>query len=140
MNTGERLHKIMNDRGITAYKLAREIGISQSSIGNYINNKTKPDASKLDLICKYLEVSKNWLLSGSEEENDVVNHITSFQKNVRRWLAPLISSVLTTQPQAKGWSSPATTPPAIIRPRWKPPSEAVCKRHAFLTAKSRELP
>lgn len=57
----------MESKGITAYRLAKDVGVSQSSIANYINNTTKPDTTKLDVICKYLGVSKEWLLTGEGE-------------------------------------------------------------------------
>lgn len=53
MDIGSRISKILIDKGITQYRLSKDIGISPSSIANYINGETKPDISKLKQICEY---------------------------------------------------------------------------------------
>lgn len=64
---GERLGYILNKEGISNYKLATDLHIGKSTITNYLNNKTKPDSSKLDAICSYLKIKKQWLLTGEGE-------------------------------------------------------------------------
>lgn len=47
---------------ITPYKLAKGTGLSKQSISNYINGKQQPTIDKFILICKYLDVSADYLL------------------------------------------------------------------------------
>lgn len=74
----------MEAKGITAYRLAKDVGISQSSIANYINNTTKPDTTKLDVICNYLGVSKEWLLTGEGEMTTGTEHEKRYNQSIRR--------------------------------------------------------
>ena len=62
----ERFNKLLNDKGITAYRVAKDLALSQSSVSNYKSGGT-PNASILKLISKYLEVSEQWLLKGDGE-------------------------------------------------------------------------
>lgn len=64
MGFSERLEEIIEERGISKYKIAKAIDISASTIGNYVKGKTKPDPTKLSVLSKLLGVSKNWLQTG----------------------------------------------------------------------------
>lgn len=64
MGFSERLEEIIEERGISKYKIAKAIDISASTIGNYIKGKTRPDPTKLSVLSKLLGVSKSWLQTG----------------------------------------------------------------------------
>lgn len=68
MDIGSRISKILIDKGITQYRLSKDIGISPSSIANYINGETKPDISKLKQICEYLGITIEELTDGTKYE------------------------------------------------------------------------
>ena len=52
MNTLERLRQLLDDRGWTEYRLAKECGLSQSTIGNIYRRNTTPSIDTLEIICK----------------------------------------------------------------------------------------
>lgn len=52
MNTLERLRQLLADRGWTEYRLSKECGLSQSTIGNIYRRNTTPSIDTLELICK----------------------------------------------------------------------------------------
>ena len=52
MNTLERLRQLLNDRGWTEYRLSKECGLSQSTIGNIYRRNTTPSIDTLETICK----------------------------------------------------------------------------------------
>ena len=56
MSIGENLRKAMDDKGITAYRISKDLGISPSTVANYLNDSTKPDATKLQNICQYIGI------------------------------------------------------------------------------------
>ena len=52
MDTNERLRKLMKERNWSEYKLAKESGLSQSTIANLFKRNTVPSVATLESICK----------------------------------------------------------------------------------------
>lgn len=52
MDILERLKKYMDARGWTEYRLAKESGLSESTIANIYHRNTTPSISTLEAICK----------------------------------------------------------------------------------------
>lgn len=67
MNFGERLTACMEKSNISAYKLSKATGISQTMIGYYKTGKNTPTIDKATIIANYLNVSVDYLL-GNEEK------------------------------------------------------------------------
>ncbi len=63
---GIRLSKILQEKGVTRKALAIDANISEQSIGNYINEKRKPDCDIISQIAIALNVSSDYLLGLSE--------------------------------------------------------------------------
>lgn len=63
----ERLKKALEMRGISQYKLCKDLDIGQSTISSWKKGKV-PSADKIIAIVHYLEVSADWLL-GIDEQN-----------------------------------------------------------------------
>ena len=51
MNTNERIVALMRERGWSEYRLAKESGLSQSTIANLFQRNTVPSISTLETIC-----------------------------------------------------------------------------------------
>lgn len=68
MNTLERLKQLLNDRGWTEYRLSKECGLSQSTIGNIYRRNTTPSIDTLKVICKAFGIT----LSQFFAETDMV--------------------------------------------------------------------
>lgn len=47
----------MNERGWTEYRLAKEAGLSQSTIANLFKRNTVPSIATLEMICKAFGIS-----------------------------------------------------------------------------------
>lgn len=54
--------QILQDKGITAYKVAKETGISQGQMNEYKNGKITPTTENLIKIANYLDCSIDFLL------------------------------------------------------------------------------
>lgn len=67
MNFSQTLAILMNQHSVTAYKLAKEIHVHQTTIKNWLTGKTKPNEEKIKLIADYFNVSTDYLL-GKELE------------------------------------------------------------------------
>lgn len=66
MGIGERITELLEKKGITAYTLSNETGLSQATLSRIINRNTKPNASNLKAISDYFDVDQTWLLTGKE--------------------------------------------------------------------------
>ena len=61
-NFGEKLKELRLEKGLTQKQLAQEIGNAQSAIVYWETNKQEPTISALKKLCKYFEVSADYLL------------------------------------------------------------------------------
>ena len=68
MSFSERLLEVMNEKGYTKYRVAKALNISATTISNYLNNKTRPDTTKLEVLSLLLGVNRGWLLTGEGEK------------------------------------------------------------------------
>lgn len=67
MSVGSRLRELMDRKAITAYELSKITGISQAALSRLFNDGTsKPNIKNAELLSKYFEVSREWLISGEE--------------------------------------------------------------------------
>ena len=62
MGFPERFSELIEARGITAYKLSKETGLSQALISQWKNGKQVPSADKLLLVAEYFDVSMDYLM------------------------------------------------------------------------------
>lgn len=53
----EKLEKLLKERGITSYRLAKDLGISPMVFSDWKNGKSKPKVDKLKKIADYFSVS-----------------------------------------------------------------------------------
>ena len=66
MDTNERIKKLMKERNWSEYRLAKEAGLSQSTIANLFNRNTVPSITTLEAICKGFGISLSQFFSTSE--------------------------------------------------------------------------
>ena len=52
MDVNERLRKLLQERGLTTYKMAELCGLSQTTLANVFKRNTVPSISTLQAICK----------------------------------------------------------------------------------------
>ena len=72
MGFSERLKEVMDEKGYTNYRVAKELNLSATTLSNYLNERTKPDITKLEVISRYLGVNRKWLISGEGEKERLV--------------------------------------------------------------------
>ena len=64
MTISERIFERLRQLSLTQKEFAEKTGIQQSTISEWKKNKTNPSSDKILAICKTLDVSPEWLLSG----------------------------------------------------------------------------
>ncbi len=61
-NFGEKLKELRQEKGLTQKQLANLIGNAQSAIVYWESNKQEPTISALKKLCKFFDVSADYLL------------------------------------------------------------------------------
>ena len=64
MTISDRIFELLNKKGMKQREFAEKTGISQSTISDWKKKSTNPSADKLMSICKALDVSPEYLLTG----------------------------------------------------------------------------
>ena len=64
MTISDRIFERLRQLSITQKEFAEKAGIQQSTISEWKKNGTNPSSDKILAICKALDVSPEWLLSG----------------------------------------------------------------------------
>jgi phage repressor protein C with HTH and peptisase S24 domain len=67
MSFSQRLALKIKEHRFNNATLAKEIGVSRPSIGNWLNEASAPEGKHLFALSKALNVSVNWLLTGETE-------------------------------------------------------------------------
>ena len=66
MDINERIRVLMNERGWTPYRLAKESGLSDATVGNIFRRNTVPSMSTLESICRGLKITLSQFFAESE--------------------------------------------------------------------------
>ena len=66
MDANLKLRKLMNERGWTTYRLAKESGLAEATIGNLFRRNTQPTLPTLELICKGLGITLSQFFAEDE--------------------------------------------------------------------------
>ena len=62
IDIGNRIHNIIDDRGITQTELAKQLGIKLSTLNGYMIGRTKFPPEVLSQIASTLDISADYLL------------------------------------------------------------------------------
>lgn len=63
----ETFKKVIDEKGITPYRVAVETGISQATLSDWKLGKSKPKVDKLQIIADYLGVPLETFLRKTED-------------------------------------------------------------------------
>ena len=66
MTIRDRIFDRMDELQMTQKEFSKSTGIAESTISDWRKKKTNPNAEKVMIICKVLDVDPVWLLSGVE--------------------------------------------------------------------------
>lgn len=66
MNTNQRLKQLLNERGWTEYRLAKECGLSESTIANIFRRNTVPSIDTLEAICRGFRITLSQFFADCE--------------------------------------------------------------------------
>lgn len=75
----DRIFHKLAELNMTQKEFSEKTGIPQTTVSDWRKKKTNPTAEKIMMICKVLDVTPEWLLSGIEPQGD--------RGNPRKWYA-----------------------------------------------------
>ena len=76
MTISDRIFEKLRQINMSQKVFSEETGISQSTISEWKSKRTNPTSEKIMIICKVLEVTPEWLLSGIENTGGRGNNST----------------------------------------------------------------
>ena len=62
----ERLKQLQNEKKLLKKNIAESIGVTYRHYQRYENDEAEPTLSVVIALCKYLEISSDWLLGLSD--------------------------------------------------------------------------
>ena len=83
MDTLTRLRQLLDERGWTEYRLSKECGLAQSTIGNIYRRNTIPSIVTLETICGAFGITLAQFFS----EGDMVELTPDLKEIFDRWLS-----------------------------------------------------
>ena len=86
MDVNSKLNRLMAERGWTRYKLAKECGLSESTLANVFSRNTMPSLATLETICQGFRIS----LSQFFADEEMIEYTPELKELFESWryLAP----------------------------------------------------
>ena len=72
----EIFEKLLKERGITAYRVSKETGITTATLTSWKQGRYTPKPEKLQKIANYLDVSLEYLMTGGDTQKKKETVIT----------------------------------------------------------------
>lgn len=84
MDAQKRIKQLMEERGWTDYRLAKESGLSHSTVTNMFNRNNAPTLPTLEAVCRAFGIT----LAQFFTEDDEANSLTEEQRMLfSRWIS-----------------------------------------------------
>lgn len=75
MTISDRIFEKLKQINMSQKEFSEQTGISPSTISEWKSKRTNPTSEKIMVICKVLEVTPEWLLSGIENTGERGNNL-----------------------------------------------------------------
>lgn len=73
----EIFENLLKERGITAYKVAQDTGITTATLSSWKKGRYTPKREKLQKIADYFGVTVDYLMTGKEEPKEKKSELTT---------------------------------------------------------------
>lgn len=77
----EIFEKLLRERGVTAYKVAKDTGIGTATLSNWKNGKYTPKQDKMQKLADYFGVSIDYLMTGKDSAPEETPIDLDYAKN-----------------------------------------------------------
>lgn len=76
----EIFEQLLQKYGLSAYKVSKETGVTQSTLSDWKRGRSTPKTDNLKKIADYFGVSLEYLVSGKEDEKEKAPELTARDK------------------------------------------------------------
>lgn len=83
MGFSQSLSYLIKKAQVSNYRLAQDIGVSQSTVANWLNEKSTPGIKKLHEIAEYFNVSVDYLLNECGVEDVIISKSSAQEELVK---------------------------------------------------------
>ena len=83
----EVFEQLLQKYGISAYKVAKEAGVTQTALSNWKNGRNTPSTTTLQKIANYFGVTVDYLMTGKEAPAQESQLKPKDQKDIKEILA-----------------------------------------------------
>lgn len=73
----EVFEQLLQKRNVTAYKVAKEAGVTQTALSNWKSGRSTPTTKTLKKIADYFGVTVDYLMSGKDETKEKNSGLTT---------------------------------------------------------------
>ena len=102
MNLQSKIRALMEERGWTVYRLAKESGVSWSTIRNMFDRNTEPTVPTVEALCKGLGITLEELLLGEgftaldDEQKDLLSKWSTLTAENKKIMLALLNKLSNT--------------------------------------------
>lgn len=98
MNAQKRIRKLMDERGWTDYRLAKEANLSHSTVTNMFNRNNAPTLPTLEAVCKAFGITLAQFFSEdnealTEEQQLLISRWSTLNDEQKRILLELMKAI-----------------------------------------------
>ena len=99
MNLQSKIRALMEERGWTVYRLAKESGVSWSTIRNMFDRNTEPTVPTVEALCKGLGITLEELLLGEgftaldDEQKDLLSKWSTLTAENKKIMLTLLNKL-----------------------------------------------
>lgn len=82
----DRFVQLLQEKGITAYRVSKETGVTQTTLSDWKTGRATPKTATLQKIADYFDVSLDWLVGNSntrQKSNELNDIYFSFAKQAQ---------------------------------------------------------
>lgn len=83
----EIFEKLLKERGVTAYRVSKETGVTTATLTSWKQGKYTPKPEKMQKIADYFGVSLSYLMTGKEDSEKELQLKPKDKKDIREILA-----------------------------------------------------
>lgn len=80
----EIFERLLNERGITAYKVAQETGVTTATLSSWKKGRYTPKREKLQKIADYFGVTVDYLMNGEEKSEEAPELSARNERDIER--------------------------------------------------------
>lgn len=78
----EVFEQLLQKFGVTAYKVSKETGVTQTSLSNWKTGRSTPSPGTLQKIADFFDVSLDYLMTGKEKDGGETYYLNEDTKEI----------------------------------------------------------